>query len=329
MTATGRVQINQDASARVGALAEGRVRQVDVTVGDAVEKGQPLVWIHSHELIDARAALTRAQSELVLAEQTLGYSQAELERAVRLLEAKAISAREQLRAEADVATAEARLRHARAELLRADEFVRHLGSDPEASVEEEDVVIRSPISGVVMERNVTVGSVVNPADDLLVVSDLSSLWVVAEVPSRQSSFVRMGQPVRIRVPAFPETDFRAQVVYLAESLDPDTRTVRVRCLVRDGSGRLRPEMYATIHIDLGATEPLIVLPAVAVQDVEGVSVVFIDHGGGRFEKRTVTTGRRQMGLQEITTGLQEGERVVTEGAFLIKTEFLKGMIEES
>ncbi len=328
MTATGRVQINQDTSARVGALAEGRVRRVDVTVGDRVEKGQPLVWIHSHELIDARAAFTRAQTELTLAEQTLRYSQAELERAVRLLDAKAISARQQLRAEADVVTAEAGLRHANAELQRADEFVRHLGSDPEAPSEEEDVVIRSPISGIVMKRNVTVGSVVNPTDDLLIVSDLSSLWVVAEVPSRRSSLVRMGQPVRIRVPAFPKADFQAHVVYLAESLDPGTRTVRVRCLIRDRSRRLRPEMYATIHIDIGSTEPLIVVPSAAVQDVEGDSVVFVDHGGGRFEKRIVTTGREQVGLYEITAGLQEGERIVTEGAFLIKTEFLKGTIEE-
>ena len=177
-----------------------------------------------------------------------------------------------------------------------------------------------------MERSVTIGSVVSPAEDLMTISDLTTLWVVAEVPEQRSSFVKMGQSVQISVPAFPDVGFDGRVVYIGESLDPAYRTVSVRCLVRDVSGRLRPEMYATIDVGLGQTPSLLAVAAGAVQEIEGESVVFIDHNDGRFEKRVVRIGRSQDGMTEITTGLREGERIVTDGAFLIKTEFLKGTI---
>ncbi len=328
MAATGRVQINQDTSARVGAFAEGRVTRVDVTIGDRVEAGQPIVWIHSHELIDARAAYSRALTSLSLAQRDLSYTRAEAVRADRLLEAKAISVREQLQAAADVVAAEAQLEQARTEVERAGEFIHHLGVEPDSPQGEEsgDVVVRSPITGVVMERSVTIGSVVSPAEDLMTISDLTTLWVVAEVPEQRSSFVKMGQSVQISVPAFPDVGFDGRVVYIGESLDPAYRTVSVRCLVRDVSGRLRPEMYATIDVGLGQTPSLLAVAAGAVQEIEGESVVFIDHNDGRFEKRVVRIGRSQDGMTEITTGLREGERIVTDGAFLIKTEFLKGTI---
>lgn len=168
---TGRIQINQDASARVGTPGEGRVTRVLATVGDRVRAGDPLVHIHSHELIQARADLAKARSDLARSRKALSYAQAELERATRLLEAKATSRREQLRAVADVTAAKAELEHAEAELHRAEEFLRHLGDTPG----EEDLVIHSPIAGVVLQRNVTVGAIAHPSDDLLTISDLSTV----------------------------------------------------------------------------------------------------------------------------------------------------------
>lgn len=325
LEATGRIQINQDASARAGSPVEGRVTRVLATVGDRVSAGQPLVYIRSHELMAARADYKKAKTSVVRAEKNLQYAKAELERANRLLEAKAISQREQLRAVADVTAAEAELEQARAELRRAEEFLHHLGASPEA---EAEVTIRAPIAGVVLQRNVTIGAVVNPADDLMIISDLSTLWVVAEVPERQAAFVRLRQPVEVTVAAFPDARFPGRVVYIGESLDPQTRTVQVRCSVENRQQQLRPEMYATIHIGVGQTSPVLVVPSEAVQELQGERVVFIDRGQGRFEKRVVEPGRTVGDLTEIVRGLEVGQRVVARGSFLIKSEFLKGTIEE-
>lgn len=325
LVATGRIQINQDASARVGSPVEGRVTRVLATVGDRIRAGQPLVYIHSHELVAARADYEKAKTGVTRAEKNLQYAQAELERANRLLEAKAISQREQLRAVADVTAAQAELEQARAELRRTEEFLHHLGASPEA---EEEVTVRAPMAGVVLQRNVTVGAVVSPADDLMVIADLSTLWVVAEVPERQAAFVRLRQPVEITVAAFPDVRFPGRVVYIGELLDPQTRTVQVRCAVENRHQQLRPEMYATIHIGVGRTPPVLVVPSEAIQELRGERVVFVDRGAGRFEKRLVETGRTVGGLTEIVRGLEIGQRVVTRGSFLIKSELLKGTIEE-
>jgi cobalt-zinc-cadmium efflux system membrane fusion protein len=325
LEANGRIVINEDASARVGSPTEGRVARVMVTVGDRVRAGQPLVYVHSHELVQAQADYAKAQAAVTRTAKNLAYAQAELERASRLLEAKAISARERMRAEADVGTASSELDQARAEMRRTEEYLSHLGVKPGGA---DDVVIRSPISGVVLKRNVTIGTVVNPAEDLMVVANLNTLWAVAEVPERQASAVRAGQPVQLTVAAFADARFPGRVVYLGESLDPATRTVQVRCLIQNPRQQLRPEMYAAIRIDAGRTQPVLAVPRNAVQEVKGERVVFLAVGEGAFEKRVVQTGREQSEWIEITSGIEAGQRVVARGSFFIKSAFLKGAMEE-
>jgi cobalt-zinc-cadmium efflux system membrane fusion protein len=325
LSATGRIVINEDTAARVGSPTEGRVTRVLVTVGDRVRTGQPLFYLHSHELLEAQADYTKAQTAVTRAEKTLAYAKAELERANRLLEAKAISLREQMQAAAEVNAATAELERVKAELRRAEEYLEHLGATPESA---DTAVIRAPIAGVVLKRLVSIGTVVNPADDLMVIANLSTLWVIAEVPESQAAFVRSGQGVEITVAAFPERRFPGRVVYLGESLSPETRTVQVRCLVQNPRGQLRPEMYATVQINTGQKQSVLAVPRDAVHEMQGGQVVFIALGKGKFEKRVVQTGRGQDNWIEITNGLEAGQRIVTRGGFFIKSEFLKGMVKE-
>lgn len=325
---TGRIQLNEDRTARVGSPAEGRVSRVFVGLGAGVEEGAPLVQIHSHELISARSDYTKATTALSAAERRLRIARTENDRAQRLLAAKALSERERLAAESELAGAEAEWDRARSELARAEHYLIHLGVDVDAGEADGDLTIRAPMPGVVLEREVTLGTVVNPTDDLILLSDLSTLWVVGEVPEREASLVSVGQRADIEVAAFPGERFEAEVFHIGEQLDPDLRTVQVRCRLDNPDRRLRPEMYATIHIERGETPPVLVVPEAAIQLFEGEEVVFVALDEGRFEKRPITSGETVAGATEVIDGLVEGERVVADGSFLIKSEFLRSQMEE-
>lgn len=325
LAATGRLAINEDAAARVGSIVTGRVTRVLATVGDYVKKGQALVYIHSHELLDARANAAKAQAAVTEREKALAYANAELDRADRLLAAKAVSRREHAQAAANVAAATAELEQARAEQARAAEWLEHLTAPHDS---HEDIVIYAPISGVVLKRNVTLGTVVNEASDLMSIANLETLWAIAEAPQQLSALVRIGQPVEINISTFGDRRFAGRVVHIGETLNPETRTAQVRCLVHNPRGILRPEMYATINIASDKEQEALAVPGEAVSELQGERVVFAALGDGLFEKKPVQTGREQNGIIEVTSGLQTGQRVVTRRGFFIKSEFLKSTLSE-
>ncbi len=323
--APGRLAFNEDAAARVGTIVSGRVTKVFATVGDAVSKGQALVYLHSHELVDARAAAAKAAVIVADKERALTFAKSEAERAERLFAAKAIAQREVAQAQANIKAVEAELAHAKAEKERADEFLEHL-SVPHDS--HDDVVISSPISGTVIKRDVSVGTVVTEASDLIHIADTSTLWAIAAVPEPLAAQLRAGQSVALKLAAFPNARFSGKVVYLGNELDPATRTVQVRCLIQNPNRRLRPEMTATILLNAGGAQSVVAVPRDALQELDGAQVVFLARGDGAFEKLVVETGREQNGQIEIINGLSSGQRVVTRGAFFIKTEFQKAALAD-
>ena len=317
--------MNEDAVVRVGTFVAGRVVHVFAKVGDTVRKGQTLVHIHSHELTDARAAVAKAKASIIEKEKALAFAKAEAERAERLLTAKAVAKRELDQANAQVVAINAEIDLIKTELERASEFLEHLAVDQDAP---DEIAIHSTLSGIVTKRLITEGTVVSESTDLMEIANVSSLWAIAEVPEAQANFVRSGQAVAIKVPALGDVTISGKVVNLGTTLNPETRTVQVRCLVNNVRGNLRPEMYATMQIAGGIASATLVVPREAVQDINGTKAVFIALDNGAFEKRNVQLGREQGDLLEITDGLQAGLRVVTKGGFFIKTEFLKGSLAE-
>jgi membrane fusion protein, heavy metal efflux system len=335
--ASARLTNDDNLTWRVGAITEGRVVQVLAGPGDYVEQGRPLARIHTHDVHDSRAEFRKANTELARAKAGYEFAQKTRDRALRLYELKAGSLEQVERAETDLRNAEAALTTARTELDRArSHLVEFLGVPAEGdddhrqgrdAAERDLVPILSPASGTVLTRNVTQGTVVTSANDLFVVSDLSSLWAVAEVSEEYLPKLKTGMPVRVYVQAWTDHAFPGRIGKIGESLDPATRTVKVRVNLPNPAGRLKPEMYATAEIEIGGSESAVFVPQEATQEVRGQTVVFIRTAPGRFEARPVVSGRILGGEVEIRRGVKSGESAATRGAFILKSEYLKSALD--
>jgi cobalt-zinc-cadmium efflux system membrane fusion protein len=334
--ANGRIALNENQTWRVGAVTEGRIVRVLVNPGDRIEQGQVLARMHSHVIHEARAEYRKAVAELARLKGAEAYSQRVRDRARRLYELKAGSLEQTEHAETELRNAQTAVGNASIEVDRtrrhlveflqiAPDVVEHDPGDPHE--DDQDLIpIKSPASGTLLTRNVTPGTVVQPSADLFVVSDLTSLWNIASVNEEYLAKLRVGMPVRTYVQAYPDHAFPGRIGKLGEELDPTTRTVKVRVDLPNPGGRLKPEMYATAAIDLGGTEPALFVPQGAPQEVGGQTVVFVMTAPGRFEPRPVQLGRALEGEQEITSGIRAGERVVTQGSFVLRSQLMKASL---
>ena len=330
----GRITVNEDVTARVGSFAEGVVVSCCESVGTDVEKGQVLARLRSPEVHDAEASYRQARAELGRRQTELQFAQETYKRASRLHELKAGSLRQAQEAETKFRTAETFLEIAKAGVARTRNHLRYLGLTPEQlpgaadeghrAPEEVDMIeVRSPVSGTIIERVVSPGAVVTPSDSLYVISDLRSLWVIAQVPEQHLSLLRNGMAVEVSVRAYPGRTFPARVTYVGDALDPETRTVEVRCELNNPGRRLKREMFATIAIGSGTGTEAVVAPLAALQNVDGEAVLFVPEGETSFRVRRVQAGRHSDSVVEIVTGVQAGEAVVVNGAFHLKSELLK------
>ncbi|MGH9799504.1 MAG: efflux RND transporter periplasmic adaptor subunit, partial [Blastocatellia bacterium] len=294
--ATGRVAINEDSTARVGSLFSGRILEVSAKVGDRVRQGQPLAKMHTHEVHEAEADWSKAQVELKQRQTQAAFAKTALERAERLFQAKALSQHELDKARLEFNAAEQEIHRAEAEVERARGHHEHLGLPDDQHDYDAPVIIRAPSPGIVMKREITAGASVNPGDPLFFISDLSSVWVIAEVPEKNLSAMKVGLPVEISVAAFPDASFSGRIARIGEVLNAQTRTIEVRCIASNTQGKLKPEMFASISLAAGEKRPALLVSQKAVQEMEGKPVVFVARGssqiGWQFEKRAVVTGRK-------------------------------------
>lgn len=339
LTASGLIAVDDSRTARIGSLQEGLIVDTLAQVGDRVAARQLLARMHSHVLHDAWAGYRKALAESRRAERVLSFAVDAHERATRLLAAKAVSQQDVQRAEVERVSATEAVAVAKAEVQRSIEELEHVGvaihdeptqgaSGPEIADEtEERIPVRSPIGGVVLERLVTPGSTVVPGAPLFVVSDLSSLWAVAEVDEAHLPRVKAGRPVDIQVAAYPGEHFTGTISYIADTVNPKTRRVTIRSTVANRDGRLKPEMFATMALGEGDPRPVVVVPAAALQSVNGKISVFVAKAGGAFTLRPVETGGEADGLVEIKSGLSEGERVAVNGSFVLKAELGKEPVD--
>lgn len=160
------------------------------------------------------------------------------------------------------------------------------------------------------------------------ISDLSRLWVMAEVNEESLASVKTGMPAKVYVQAYGDQAFPGRVGRIGDKLDPATRTVPVRVDVGNPAGRLKPEMYATIELETGRSAPSLFVPNEAFQELRGRQVVFVRTNDSRFEARPVQAGAAALDGHLITSGLKAGEQVVTRGSFILKSEFLKASMAE-
>jgi len=303
----GQIDFDEQALTRIGASVTGRVTQINAQLGNEVKKGDTLALINSSELSNSQLAYLKARSEKEFHRRTV-------QRAKTLFEADVISAAELQRRESEYEVASAQTRAAQDQLrvlgvnLKAMEELATTGAiDSVASV-------MATIKGVVVERKVTTGQVVQPADVLFTVADLSRVWAVAQVPEQQVAQVKVGQSVRIEVPALENEKLIGKLIYVGQTVNPESRTVLVRTELENTSGRLKPSMLASMLIEAAPTKRVVV-PTTAIVREQDADYVFIEEKPGSFRLKPVRLSSEHNGQRVVLDGLSQGMRIVSDGAF--------------
>jgi multidrug efflux pump subunit AcrA (membrane-fusion protein) len=188
--------------------------------------------------------------------------------------------------------------------------------------------IKAPIDGVIIERKATTGELVDKAREIYTISDPTQLWAIAEVKERDIAAVKTGQDAVFTVLAYPQEKFKGKVVLIGNQVEAPARTLEVRIAVDNADGRLKPGMFADVEITTTILEKVLVIPDAALQTDGDNQIVFVAQDGNRFEKRVVTLGHEQAGRVQILDGVKVGEKIVTEGSFILKSEMLKGGLGE-
>jgi cobalt-zinc-cadmium efflux system membrane fusion protein len=307
LSATGKVQFNEDRTARVLAPVSGRVMELAVQVGDSIRDGQTLFFLQSREAASAISDWQQSLKDRDLAEKTYQMT-------MDLYEHQAASRISVQQAESDLAKT-------KAAVSRTEESLRVLQLEPAdsegASSVEPRIPIRSPLAGTVIERAVTNGQFVQPdPNPLLTIADLSSVWVLADVFEQDLHRIKPNEKALVTTAAYPDDRFSARVARISDVVDPATHTVKVRFLVSNPGGRLKPEMFANVTLFLDDLDKALMLPAEAVFVQQGRSFVFVQSGAGEFTKREVEVMADGKRLRVIR-GLKPREVVVTDGAMLL------------
>lgn len=313
-----RILANENRLTHLSPRVPGHIVRVSANLGDRVKAGQPLLILESPQVAAEQMAYRKAKSRFSVAEQGL-------ERAKLLLERKAIGTAEFQRREGEYQSALAELQEAEEHLHHlsmTEEEVERLTSGPLPHAQVAQVALRAPFAGEVIQRKATIGEVVDPTTVVFTVADLSTVWVQAEFPEQQAALLVTGLPIEVRVAAYPQEIFRGKVIYVGAMVDPATRTLMVRSEVPNPHRQLRPEMFADVSLTTNE-EPALAVPASALQQAGGRTIVFVVKGPRTFEPRTLSVGSLSGSYAHVLSGLSEGDVVVTEGSYALKSEALR------
>jgi cobalt-zinc-cadmium efflux system membrane fusion protein len=329
MQLTGELVFNEEKTARVSSRLTGRVVKISADYGAEVKKGDALAIIDSVEL-------GQAQNSFLQAAASYRVAQKAYERARLLWQEKAISQAEFLERQAkfELATSERDYAENRLHLLGlTDADIGRLfrgsksrkGPSFHAEVDS-TFTLRSPIAGWVVDRKVTPGQVVKAEEELFMVADTSTLWCFVQIPEKDLPIVKTGSPVIIKVSSLPQDEFTGTIDYIAAMVEKATRMTRARVRVGNSKGELKAGMFATIMVTSGSRTALNVLDT-AMLSSGADQYVFIEQDPGLYLKRVIKPGLKAGGRQEVLEGLKEGERVVVQGAFTLKSELEKESLE--
>ncbi|MFZ9575018.1 MAG: efflux RND transporter periplasmic adaptor subunit, partial [Limnohabitans sp.] len=249
-----------------------------------------------------------------------------VDRARQLIQADVIGSAELQRRESELSIA-------RAEWRAATDQLRLLGLS-DASIERlrekgqlsSVTNIMATRSGVVVERKVSSGQVAQPGDPLFTVADLSRVWVVGALPEQAAASVQLDQSVDIEVPALGSRHFNGKVVFISDTIHPETRTLTVRTQVDNPKGTLKPQMLATLRIT-GQPVQHLAIPEASVVRENDRDYVYVQTAPGQFKLTPVTLGSSSRGLRAVQQGLNEGAQVVVEGAFHLNDERKRAELE--
>lgn len=321
--ATGEIEPPDDGVARVGPKVAGRVARLLKGVGDPVKRGELLAMIDSPDL-------GRAKADYIAAAALAQVTREAADRERALYEKKISSEKDWRQAEADAtkARAEKDAAEVRLHTLGISDTQLHKLSPGEHFAAS--FTVTSPIEGVVVERPVTLGQLAQPQETMFVVMDLRNVWVLADVYERDLAQIAVGQKVVARVPAWKDRTFNGTVGTIGAVIERKSRAVKIRVVLPNPDGALKPGMFATVEIagTSGAPHAGIYVPARAVQRDGIHSLVFVEREPGLYEPRRVEVGQVSHDWVEVQRGVSEGERVVGGGSFALKSEMKKDELGE-
>ena len=316
LIANGTITYDGNHVSVIASRAEGRVTSVQTDLGKQVRQGDILAIVESPEVGETRGTYGRQQAALEVARRNY-------EREKSLYEQSISSQKEMLEAEGEYRSAQAELNAALAKL-------KALGAAP--SGDGGSFGLASPVSGTVVERHATPGQIAGPSVDLFTVADLRHVWITVDLYESDLGRVRNGAAAKV-IPSALQDSFPGKVTFAGGIVDSVSRTVKVRVEVENESRRLRPGMFAQVHLETSSSAPSdssVSVPEIAIQEVSGRDVVFVPGSApSQYVARSVAVGpRTSAGMTSIVRGLRPGDRVVTKGAFQLKAELTKASFAE-
>ena len=337
---TGVVAPDDARVSHVRPLARGVIEEIGVTLGARVARGQTLITydnIELGELVGDYLSETAVQRQ---AEADLEVRQLAVERAEALFKLEAVAQQTLELRRAEFKNAQAAVASQRARVAKLEEQIHRFGlsdADLVGLTPEEGrsghrtashSVLRAPFAGVVTRFDIAAGETVEPDRELMTLTDLSTVWVLADVYEKDLAKVRVNTNVDIRVDAYPDRAFVGRLTYVSDTIDPQTRTAKVRCVIANPDGALKLEMFVRVSVPTTDSQQAILVPAAALQQIDGQSVVFVRQSPSRFERRNVEVGNTAGDVVEIRSGIKAGEVIAGAGSFYLKTALLRERIGE-
>jgi cobalt-zinc-cadmium efflux system membrane fusion protein len=310
---TGTVDWDNDHTTQAITQVSGPITRILVDFGTQVTVNQPLLYVASPDITGAFATYRKAVNRLALAKQNL-------ERSRDLLDHKAIAQRdfEQVQADYNDAQTDVQTSLQALKILGVPEK-EVTDAEKQNTAVRPELPMRSPIAGTIVQKLVQPGQVIQAgATTAFVISNVSTVWVQAHVYEKDLREVRDGDSAEVRSASFPDV-FRGKVTYIGNQLDAATRTTPVRIVTTNPHGFLKKDQFVDVVINDKATRDVVVVPTSAVlYDTENLPFVYVEVEQGKFGQRQVTIGAQQNGMTEITQGLKESERVVTQGSLFLQ-----------
>ena len=307
----GEIASDPDKTASVSPLVGGRIESVSFKEGQQVSKGDLLALVKVPELGKAKAAYTATQAKAIAARSNA-------DRLQELADKRLAAAQEVLaaKAEADALDAEARA---------ADDQLRALGTG--ATGGGSQLALRAPVSGIVISRAAIVGQPVTADEVIATIADLSEVWFLGRVFEKNLGQIRLGAPTEVQLNAYPDDRFSGTIEYLGKQVDPTARTVVARIRITNRNDLLRLGLFGVARVDVGRGDAgvasTLVVSRDAIAEIGGKTVVFVREPDGDFDLHDVVLGNSALGKVQILNGLRDGEQVVTQGVFTLKSAVLK------
>lgn len=303
----GKITYNENVTAKISAPISGRVLSIKAELGDNVRAGQTLLVMDAPDLGNAIADTEKADADVRL-------KQLALNRARTLYQGEALARKDLEAAESDQIAASAEAHRAAARLKNLAPNGMHNTN--------EGYALRSPIAGIVAQRQVNPGEEIRPdlPDPLFTITNPAQVWVSIDLPEKLLGKARLGRPVSIAVDAYPNQRFNGRIEKIAPALDPVTRRIAVRCSVDNIDNLLKPEMYAKVTLIADESKTAFRIPNTALVSDGLYSYVFVELGPGVLRKRRVQLVAQDREYSYTEDSLQPGERLVTAGALLLNSE---------